>query len=208
MGKIICFMGKSSSGKDTIYKRLLEDKESGLSMLIPYTTRPIRGGEKDGIEYNFTDEAGYRKLLEEKKIIEERTYNTYHGLWRYFTVNDGLVNLGHKSYGIIGTIDSYNKLCDFFGSGMVIPVLVEVDDGVRLQRALDREKAQDNPKYEEMCRRYLSDCEDFAEDKIIKAGITKRFYNNELENCLEEIKIYIREKLRGCGDGYKSESGY
>ena len=45
MGKIICLMGKSSSGKDTIYKNLMEDKSLGLRKLIPYTTRPMREGE-------------------------------------------------------------------------------------------------------------------------------------------------------------------
>lgn len=193
MGKIICFMGKSSTGKDTIYKRLIEDKESGIYTLVPYTTRPIRDGEKDGVEYCFTDESGYKKLLESGKIIEERTYDTYYGLWRYFTVDDGRMDLAHRNYGIIGTLESYNRLCAYFGKEMIIPVLVEVDDGIRLQRAIDREKGQDNPKYEEMCRRFLADSEDFAEDKIKAAGITKRFCNNELEKCLEEIKIYIRE---------------
>lgn len=43
MGKIICLMGKSSSGKDTIYKNLMEDKSLGLRKLIPYTTRPMQG---------------------------------------------------------------------------------------------------------------------------------------------------------------------
>ena len=56
MGKIICLMGKSSTGKDTIYKRLLEDQELHLKKLIPYTTRPIREGEQEGIEYHFVDE--------------------------------------------------------------------------------------------------------------------------------------------------------
>lgn len=195
MGKIICFMGKSSTGKDTIYKRLIEDKESGIYALVPYTTRPIRDGEKDGVEYYFTDESGYRKLLKAGKIIEERTYDTYYGLWRYFTVDDGRMDLAHKNYGIIGTLESYNKLCAYFGREMIIPVLIEVDDGIRLQRALDREKGQDNPKYDEMCRRFLADCEDFAEEKIKAAGITNRIYNNELEKCLKEIKIYVRRYM-------------
>lgn len=66
---------------------------------------------------------------------------------------------------------------------------------MRLQRALDREKAQDQPKYEEMCRRFLADAEDFSEEKVQKAGIDRRFYNDELDSCLEEIIVYLREKL-------------
>ncbi len=195
MGKIICFMGKSSTGKDTIFRKLIENGEPQLYTLVPYTTRPIRDGEKNGVEYFFTDEEGYRKLSEAGRIIEERAYDTYYGLWRYFTVDDGSIDLEHKSYGVIGTLEAYNKLCGFFGKEQVVPILVEIDDGVRLQRALDREKAQDHPKYEEMCRRYLADNEDFKEEKILAAGIERRFYNDDLEQCLAEIREYIRASV-------------
>ena len=73
--------------------------------------------------------------------------------------------------------------------------MIELDDGIRLQRALDREKAQDQPKYEEMCRRFLADAEDFSEERIRQAGIVKRFYNNDLEECLEEITGYLRDNI-------------
>ncbi len=45
MGKIFYIMGKSSSGKDTIYNRLRIDEGLKLSNLILYTTRPMREGE-------------------------------------------------------------------------------------------------------------------------------------------------------------------
>lgn len=51
MGKIFYIMGKSSSGKDTIYKRLLEDKGLDLCNIVLYTTRPMRQGEQPGREY-------------------------------------------------------------------------------------------------------------------------------------------------------------
>ena len=73
--------------------------------------------------------------------------------------------------------------------------MIELDDGIRLQRALDREKAQDQPKYEEMCRRFLADAEDFSEERIRQAGIVKRFYNNDLEECLEEITGYLKDNI-------------
>ena len=55
MGKIFCIVGKSSSGKDTIYKRLLKINSLKIKKIIPYTTRPIRQGEKEGVEYHFVD---------------------------------------------------------------------------------------------------------------------------------------------------------
>ena len=193
MGKIICLMGKSSSGKDTIFKRLLEREDLGLKTIVPYTTRPIRVGEREGVEYHFTDETGYQELLAQGKIIEARAYNTVHGLWRYFTVADASVDLRAKNYCIIGTLEAYTQIRDYFGKDKVLPVFITLDDGVRLQRALDRERAQESPKYEEMCRRFLADSKDFSEEKIAEAEITKSFYNNSLEDCLEEIITYIQE---------------
>lgn len=195
MGKIVYLMGKSSTGKDTIYKRLLAEKEFGLVRIIPYTTRPIRIKEKNGGEYFFTDDEGFAALEKSGRVIEHREYQTCHGLWRYFTVDDGRIDLCHNNYICIGTLESYESMKAYFGEAQMVPVLIELDDGIRLQRALDREKKQQAPKYEEMCRRFLADSADFAEDKVRQAGITKRFQNNHLEQCLTEIKKYISEIL-------------
>lgn len=195
MGKIICLMGKSSSGKDTIYKKLLSQKTVPLQMIVPYTTRPIRAGEQEGVEYHYTDEAGFQRLLAQGSIIEHRSYDTCYGVWRYFTVADATIDLTSQNYLMIGTPDAYSKLCCFYGKEQVLPVMIELDDGMRLQRALDREKAQDHPKYEEMCRRYLADKQDFSEEKLAHSGIERAFYNDSLERCIEEIVEYLREKL-------------
>lgn len=195
MGKMIYLMGKSSSGKDTIYKRLLEWNIGNLKKVVLYTTRPIRNGEVEGEEYYFTDEAGYRKMEADGKIIEARVYHTYHGLWHYFTVDDGKIDLEHNNYLVIGTIESYLKTAEYFGKEKVVPILLELNDGIRLKRALDREMQQENPRYQEMCRRFLADEEDFSEEKIRLAGIEKRFSNDNLSKCLEEIKLYIQANL-------------
>lgn len=188
-------MGKSSTGKDTIYKELLKSNKRKLRKVIPYTTRPIRVGEEEGVEYHFTDEAGFLKWQEAGKIIEERAYHTFHGLWRYFTVDDGQIEDGEDNYLMIGTLEAYEKLKIYFGEDRLIPVLIELDDGVRLQRALNREKSQSSPKYEEMCRRFLADSEDFSEEKIEHAKIAKRFYNEDLQKCLEQIELYIQDSV-------------
>lgn len=195
MGKMIYLMGKSSSGKDTVYNKLLSWKEVDLKRIIPYTTRPIRVGEMEGNEYHFTDDDGYERLKAQGKVIEARVYHTYHGLWRYFTVDDGNIDLDKNNYLMIGTLESYIRTAEYFGSGKVLPVLLELDDGIRLQRALDRERKQENPRYQEMCRRYLADEEDFSEEKIKNAGITGRFSNDNLEKCIAKIKKYVQNSL-------------
>ncbi len=194
MSKIFYIMGKSSTGKDTIYKRLLENKENELKTVTMYTTRPIREGERDGVEYFFVDEARLRELEAQGRIIELRSYHTVHGLWKYFTVKDERLDLERQDYLMIGTLESYGKIRGYFGGDRLVPLLIALDDGVRLQRALDREKLQKTPCYRELCRRYLADEEDFAEEKLTEAGIVKRFYNDDLERCLLEIEAYIKSR--------------
>jgi len=187
MNRIYVLMGKSSSGKDSIFRELMKRSEGRLGTAIPYTTRPMRDGEENGDEYVFTDEEEYEKLKSSGKIIEERSYDTIQGLWRYFTVNDGSFD-GERDVMIIGTIDTYISINHFFGDRKkVIPIYIECDDGERLIRAVNREKKRQDPQYRELCRRFLSDDEDFSEENLKKAGIEKSFFNDDLMRCVEEI---------------------
>ena len=192
MGKIFYIMGKSSSGKDSIYRMLEEDQELGLKRLVIYTTRPIRDGEKNGREYFFTDENKLKEFRRNGKLIEARTYQTVYGPWTYFTADDGQVSVGNDSYLGIGTLESYMRLREYYGNEVIWPVYIEVEAGERLERALAREKTQEVPKYEEMCRRFLADQNDFSEENILKAGIGRRFRNHNLDECVKEIGNYIK----------------
>lgn len=192
MGKIFYIMGKSSSGKDTIYKRLAAQEEPELQKLVIYTTRPIRDGEVNGREYYFTDEKKLEEFRNKGALIEARTYQTVYGPWTYFTADDGQIGTSGKDYLGIGTLESYVKLKEYYGEKVMCPLYIQVEDGERLERAIRREKEQERPKYEEMCRRFLADQEDFSEEKILKAGIDKRFENHNLDKCVEEILKYIK----------------
>lgn len=191
MGKIFYLMGKSSSGKDTIYNKLLQNKKLNLQKIVLYTTRPIRAGEENGIHYYYVDEKKTDELIKAGKVIELRAYDTFYGVWKYFTVHDDQIDLEKSDYLMIGTIESFQKTKAYFGSERVVPIMIELDDGVRLQRALDRERREEHPRYEEMCRRFLADSIDFSPEKKKEAGIEKEFYNQNLEECLCEIEAYI-----------------
>lgn len=192
MGKVFYIMGKSSSGKDTIYKKIL-DSSAKLNKIVMYTTRPRRNGEADGEEYHFVDLKELERLRVEGKIIEERVYHTLVGDWYYFTVDDRQIDLKNESYLMIGTPDAFQKMKEYLGEDNIVPILVDCDDGVRLSRALQREMKQKEPKYQELCRRFLADAEDFSEKKLKEVGIEKRFLNEDLERCTKEICAYIEE---------------
>ena len=159
-------MGKSASGKDHIYARLAAHEELGLKKLVLYTTRPIRAEEEDGKQYYFVDDKKLKEFQEKGCVIEARAYHTVHGIWTYFTADDGQVNLDASDYLGIGTLESYVKMREYYGEEALCPIYIEVEDGERLARALNRERSQKTPRYEEMCRRFLADQEDFSEEKI------------------------------------------
>lgn len=195
MGKIFCIMGKSSSGKDTIYKLLLKREDLGLEPIVLYTTRPIRDNEIDGEEYHFVDESKLRELENAGKVIECRCYDTVFGPWYYFTAADDQVDLDKKDYMAIGTVDSFVSFKDFYGEDKVVPIYIEVEDGIRLSRALNREMSQDKPKYEEMCRRFLADQQDFSQERLDEAGVCNVFNNNaDRAHTTETIAAFILEK--------------
>ena len=193
MARIFIILGKSSTGKDTIFKRLLESSSLQLNTVGMYTTRPIRANETEGVEYHFVDEKRLNELKEQGKVIEHRAYDTIYGTWHYFTVNDGQIELKEYDYLMHGTLESFEQIKKYFGEDRVIPIYIEVEDGMRLIRALKREMKQEQPKYAELCRRFLADEEDFSEDNIIKAGIRKRYQNIVIEHCLNEIEEDIKK---------------
>ncbi len=196
MGKIFCLMGKSSSGKDSLYKKLIEDKQLGLKRLIPYTTRPIREGEREGVEYHFVTEELLSAYMEAGKVIELRAYQTMQGVWKYFTVWEDGMDLQKDSYVVIGTLESWRAMCSYFGREQMVSVYIEVEDGERLLRAIRRERTQKRPAYKELCRRFLADEEDFSEIKLTDNRITTRFQNEDFTICLDEIKLFIQKEMR------------
>lgn len=191
MGKIYYMMGKSSSGKDTLFREILEEMPQ-LKTVTLYTTRPMREGEQDGVEYFFVAEDTLQSYEKQGKVIEQRAYETVHGIWRYATVDDGQVDLKHEDYLMIGTLESYEKMRSYYGEERIVPIYIEVEDGERLMRALKRERQQETPRYAEMCRRFLADTQDFSEQNLQRLGITRRYVNQDKQQCRKEIIEDIR----------------
>ncbi len=195
MGKIFFLMGKSASGKDFIYRSLLAEEDLHLKHVVPYTTRPIRVRETEGESYFFRTDEEAEEMERAGKVIELRAYDTACGIWKYFTADDGQIDLTRDDYLMIGTLESYEKIRDYFGAKSVCPIYVWVEDGERLARALRRERKQEQPKYAEMCRRFLADEKDFSSENLKKAGIGVSFENITKEQIVADVKRYI-EKMR------------
>ena len=125
MGKLFYVIGKSSSGKETIFQRLLKEESLKLRPLVLYTTRPMRAGEEPGVQYHFTDEAGLKVLQEQGKVIELRAYDTVYGVWKYFTADTEATDLESGDYLGIGVLESYRAIKDYYGADRVVPLYIE-----------------------------------------------------------------------------------
>ena len=198
MGKLFYLIGKSCAGKDSLYNILINDAELNLAPVIRYTTRPVRDGEEDGVNYHFVSTEEYSCMARAGIIIEQQVYHTVHGDWYYFTADDGGIDLSCRDYLAIGVLESFAGTRDHFGKDKVLPIYIDLDDGIRLQRALDRERLPENGKYAEMCRRFLADADDFREERIKELGIGEesRFVNDDLDECAKRIRTWILKSTR------------
>ena len=188
-------MGPSSSGKDSIYQRILTENHFALQKMIMYTTRPKRIHEKQGREYYFCTEEEMIQLAQEKKIIEARKYDTVYGPWYYFTTMEN-IHLETQNYLGMNTLVGLDNYLKYYDPKNIISILIQTEDSIRLTRALERENGQENPKYDEMCRRFLADSVDFSKENIQKRKITAIIDNNgTLEESMEQVNKVLRLHL-------------
>lgn len=210
MSNFIYIMGKSASGKDTIYKKIKE--QINVKTYVLYTTRPIRTGEQEGVDYHYVSDEQMLKFKQEGKVIESRTYQTVKGPWTYATIADEQLEQNGDIL-TVGTLESYNKIKEYYEdkkSIKLLPVYITIDEDERRKRAIKRENKQENPNYEEVERRLKADNIDFSEENLKKAGIgqNQTFENYDLDKCLESILTYIqkeREKGLTLQEKYKVE---
>lgn len=152
--KIVAIVGKSGAGKDFIKNQLLSTYPDLFAPVIGYTTRPPRANEKDGVNYHFVSENDFSRLIYEKQMLE---YTQFRG-WHYGTSIQGLdsqkINLG------VLNPEGVKILKENLSQNDIVTVYILASGKTRLLRDLNRE---DLPNCTEICRRYLTDTEDFKQ---------------------------------------------
>ena len=203
MSNLIYIMGKSSTGKDTIYQRLKYKIDT--NEYVPYTTRPKRDGEQEGREYNFLNREQFEELQKQEKVMEYRNYNVINAngekdIWTYATIADKQWEK-QGDFLSIGTLESYTTIVKYLEEHPeknlnIVPVYITIDENERERRARKREQMQVKPNYEEMERRLKADNIDFSQEKLKEAGIGEKqtFENYNLDKCVEDIIKYIQKE--------------
>ena len=196
MFKIYVLLGKTGVGKSTIYQSLknLITSEDNIKELLMYTTRPIRHGEKDGVDYNFINDYDISNLILENKLAEHRTFKTASDeVWFYATPKceeNGVYILSNS------TSTSCMSLIELYGRECVEPIFITCDEYTRLSRLLEREH-KGKKQYNEMIRRINSDNLDYDNSIMNRLKISNEcsFDNSEcyIDNCVVDIYNYIKK---------------
>lgn len=91
-GRLIVISAPSGAGKTTLVAALINAVPK-LKLSISHTTRPIRPGEQDGINYYFVNEQDFKKLLDSRDFLEyAQVYEHYYGtskVWVEEQLNKG-----------------------------------------------------------------------------------------------------------------------
>ena len=156
MRKIFAIMGKASTGKDTLTKMLSETLE--LPIALSFTTRPMRVGEKQGVEYNFISDDDFWDLHGCDLLAEYTSYEVASGeTWHYGLTKEELEKAEYVL--VIVNPDGFKQLTEIYGD-KVCSILIDAPADVRIKRYLDRDIVTEE-KAEECCRRFLADNKDF-----------------------------------------------
>ena len=192
---IFCIIGDGGVGKDTICKKLIE-KDKRLTFLCPITTRPMRVGEQEGVDYNFITDAEFNRRIANNELLEHRSYNVCSKdspdeIWQY----------GHpkpsKNYNVlVGPIKLYKNLCKMYKDQeyLIIPILIWIKQDERLYRMIVRESKEKNPNYREVARRFVADIQfDSTLGDVYESLMPNSSFENvgSIDNTVDNIIHYI-----------------
>ncbi len=155
---ITILVGKSASGKDAIQKVLTQ---SGYTPMVSTTTRPMREGETEGVDYHFVDDKTFKQMAAEDEFLEYRSYNVINNeIWYYGTPKTELET--DKNYVKIVDLKGAETLVNHYGRENCFVVWVFADDITRQHRA----ESRGSFNYEEWNRRLKDDAVKFSAGRL------------------------------------------
>ena len=176
---IVCLVGKSAAGKDSI--AYLLSKQPGWHNVVSCTTRPKREKEVDGVNYHFLTGDEFAKKVINGDMLEA----TYFNDWHYGTMKSALVDGINVGVWNPEGYDCLRETVKFDKDVILLPYYIKCSDKTRLLRSLNREK---NPDVYEIVRRFQADEEDFEwldeEDDI---PILWNEEDKDMINCFHRI---------------------
>ena len=191
--KIFALLGYSSVGKDTILKQVLKDMDD-VKPIISTTTRPMRKGETEGVEYYFIDDTEFFRRGTD--FVEQRIYHTKvkengvekDATWRYGIERAEL----EKDDYLIVIVDSvgYKELKNYVGNGKIVPIFISAPQEELKARALARGDLE-----AEVDRRLKDDYERFMDFRVRTVYHEVKNTNGRLEEAIKEVEGIITKHI-------------
>lgn len=191
--KIFALLGYSSVGKDTILKQVLKDMDD-VKPIISTTTRPMRKGETEGVEYYFIDDTEFFRRGTD--FVEQRIYHTKvkengiekEATWRYGIERAEL----EKDDYLIVIVDSvgYKELKNYVGNGRIVPIFISAPQEELKARALARGDLE-----AEVDRRLKDDYERFMDFRVRTVYHEVKNINGRLEEAIKEVENIITKHI-------------
>ena len=191
--KIFALLGYSSVGKDTILKQVLKDMDD-VKPIISTTTRPMRKGETEGIEYYFIDDTEFFRRGTD--FVEQRIYHTKvkengvekNATWRYGIERMEL----EKDDYLIVIVDSigYKELKNYVGNTKIVPIFISAPQEELKARALARGDLE-----AEVDRRLKDDYERFLPFRIKTVYHEVKNGEGRLNEAVKEVESIITKHI-------------
>ncbi len=159
MRDILLIVGLSGSGKDYLSKQLV--KNHGFNNMVSYTTRPMRDGEQDGVEYHFIQSnEEFDKLVDSGEIFEQTEYHTKHGLWKYGYGRKSIPEVGKFKNVAIVNPHGVEQFLHSEISDRICVIDVHATDSMRLQKICERYGGLSEMTDIQMCEAFRREVED------------------------------------------------
>ena len=191
--KIFALLGYMGVGKDTILKQVLKDIDD-VKPIISTTTRPMRKGETEGVEYYFIDDTEFFRRGTD--FVEQRIYHTKvkengvekDATWRYGIERAEL----EKDDYLIVIVDSvgYKELKNYVGNGKIVPIFISAPQEELKARALARGDLE-----AEVDRRLKDDYERFMDFRVRTVYHEVKNTNGRLEEAIKEVENIITKHI-------------
>lgn len=191
--KIFALLGYMGVGKDTILKQVLKDIDD-VKPIISTTTRPMRKGETEGVEYYFIDDTEFFRRGTD--FVEQRIYHTKvkengvekEATWRYGIERAEL----EKDDYLIVIVDSvgYKELKNYVGNGRIVPIFISAPQEELRARALARGDLE-----AEVDRRLKDDYERFLPFRVGTVYDEVKNGEGRLEEAIKEVEGIITKHI-------------
>lgn len=185
--KIIAICGKAGSGKDTILQRVVAACPQ-LHEIVSCTTRPMREGEADGINYFYLTGEQFGEKVLRGEMLEATCFNDWFYGTSYDSLRSDCVNIAVLNPEGIDSIAAHKNI-------EMVVFYVEAKDKTRLLRQLNRET---DPDVYEIIRRFRADELDFED---------LDFHHNVLINETKEDLDYNVQVIEAAAKRLKARIG-